>query len=78
VKFSFSAPQKNCVKNLFGEKRLPAFGVVKKEILSEVRRLPDKFISFSVTQKKFSSYFAEQVLPACRQAGCYFSCAKKS
>jgi hypothetical protein len=34
----------------------------KKEMLSEVRRLPDKFISFSETQKKFSSYFTEQVL----------------
>jgi hypothetical protein len=35
---------------------------VKKEILFEVRQPPDKFISFSVTQKKFSSYFVEQVL----------------
>jgi hypothetical protein len=43
-------------------KRLPAGGQVKKEILFEVRLSPDKFISFSATQKKFSSYFAEQVL----------------
>ena len=57
-----NAPQKNCVKNLFGVKRLPSGRQVKKEILSEVRHVPDKFISFSVTQKKFSSYFAEQVL----------------
>jgi hypothetical protein len=35
-KLILKAPQKNCVKNLFGVKRLPTSGVVKKEILFEV------------------------------------------
>jgi len=37
-----------------------------------------EFIYFSGVQLNFSYSFSVNVLPACRQAGCYFSCVKKS
>ena len=49
-----SAPQKNCVKNLFGVKCKKRNAVWASKA--------SEFISFNVTKNKFSSYFVEHVL----------------